>query len=176
MPRAGGSPRELARLPHAALAMTFGSDGALHLTLNTPVAPEAWRLTLDGTLAREAPAPYSVVLPAPAGGWTVAGMDQEMRQSLELIPPGGRLGAPTNQRLPLKPWVWDWSGRTLIASSETQMVRVGVDGTQRPLFTFDDAMFGVAVAPDGETVYGSMSVAHVRRELVVNYGKRPRPR
>ena len=81
-----------------------------------------------------------------------------------------------NKRLPLLPWVWDASGSSLIGWDEKRYVRVGVDGTVQTLFGRADIPVGVAVSPDGNTIYTSVSTARVRREIVVNYGERPRPR
>jgi serine/threonine protein kinase len=175
MPLAGGAAHTLARLPRPAVAMSFGGDGALHLALRTKQEPEAWRLELDGKLTREAPAPYRIVLPAPVGAWRVAGIDEGEHHQLELIAPGSVLGAPTNKRLPVLPWVWDANGRAVIGWNETDFVRVGLDGTVQRLAALGDGAYGVAISPDGKTLYGAQAVGHTRRELVANYGERPRP-
>jgi serine/threonine protein kinase len=175
MPHGGGSARLVTRLPFQAAAMSFGGDGALHLTLDTSEGKQAWRVTLDGMLTREAPAPYRIVLPAPSGGWRVARAGQGNMSSLELVPPGGTLGSATNKRLPVLPWVWEASGSSLIGWDERRYVRVGVDGSVQPLFARSGLSLGVAVSSDGKTVYTSASVARVRREIITNYGELPRP-
>jgi serine/threonine protein kinase len=178
MPRGGGPARLVAHLPHdvSVFNMSFGGDGALHLALSTPEGRQAWRAALDGTVTREAPAPYFMVLPAPRGGWRVARAWKNGKSSLELIPPGGTLGSAMNTRLPVLPWVWDTSGLSLIGWDESRYVRVGVDGTVQTLFGRADIPVGVAVSPDGKTIYTSVSTARTRRQIVVNYGERPRPR
>jgi serine/threonine protein kinase len=176
MPRGGGPVRLLTRLPNTPEALSFGGDGALHLTLSTPAGHEAWRVALDGTLAREAPAPYRIVLPAPTGGWCVAGLDLAGKHWLELIPPGGVVGRAGNKRLPVFPWAWDTTGTSLIGSDDENYVRVGIDGSVHRLFARGEVVLGAAVSPDGKTVYTNVKVARVRRQVVVNYDERPRPR
>ena len=174
MPRGGGPVRLLTHLPHTPEVLSFGGDGALHLTLSTPAGREAWRVTLDGALAREAPAPYRIVLPAPSGGWRVAGLDLAGKHWLELIPPGVALGKASNKRVPAFPWVWDATGTSLIGSDDENYVRVGIDGSVHPLFARGEVVLGAAVSPDGKTVYTNVKVARVRRQVVVNYDERPR--
>jgi hypothetical protein len=175
-PLAGGPWRRLAAVPSRVLALSFGGDGAIHFTRVASDSPEAWRLTVDGRLEREAPAPYDLVLPAPVGGWRVAGERRGDRRELELIPPDGELGAAGNRRVAAHPCVWDASGRSLIAVDDHHYLRVGIDGHVEELLDRTPYIAGIAVSPDGATLYTSLPAGHVRREAIINYGDRPRPR
>jgi Tol biopolymer transport system component len=173
-PRAGGARRLVARLPFAVTALTMGGDGALHASLVGPAGEEAWRVTLAGAAGREAPAPYTRVLVAPDGGWRAAALDGP-QAGLELIAPGHAPGAADNRRLPrYVPSVWDADGRSLLAWGEGRLARIGLDGSVQPLFDLLPALTTVAVSADGKTVYASMPVGNVRREMVANFADRPR--
>jgi serine/threonine protein kinase len=172
LPRSGGERRLVARLPAPVTEMVAGGDGAFHLSLAGANGPEAWRMEIDGRAAREAPAPYAIVIPAPVGGWRVAGGTTW----LELVPPAGELGSRDNRRLPLRPSAWDPNGNSVLAWGEGRIVRVSREGGVQALFDQFEDHFKVAVSADSKTIYAVFGVGQVRRELVENYGERPRPR
>jgi hypothetical protein len=172
VPRGGGERRQVARLPGVVRRLVRGGDGAMHASITRKNGAEAWRIA-DGVPAREAPAPYALVVPAPTGGWRFAERVRGAVTEVELLAPGAQLGAPTNRRLRVRGAVWDDDGRALVAWDGSALVRARVDGGVEPLRkTVDFA--GLAVSSDGQTVYGAEVVGHVRRELVLNFAERPR--
>ena len=175
-PRAGGERRAMATLPAPVIAMAMGGDGALHLTIDGGTGGEAWRLPLGGTATREAPAPYTMLLPAPAGGWSIAAIKRGTEESFELIPPGGTLGAAGNRKVAQRFSVWDRDGKSCLAAAAGAMSRVQLDGRTERLCEVDPIHSAVAVSPDGKTVYAGIPTGRVRRQIVINYGDRPRPR
>jgi protein kinase-like protein/WD40 repeat protein len=174
---AGGAARALARVPGTVERLAMGGDGALHATSAAVDGAAAWRVPLDAPPLREAPAPYTLVLPAPTGGWRLAQRQSGPFPSVELWPPGARLD-PDARPAPLRPRLrgatWDPDGRSILGWNGTAVERVFVDGRHQTLReTIDFAE--LAVAPDGKTWYGCEILGHVRRMLVTNFADRPRP-
>ena len=74
---------------------------------------------------------------------------------------------------------WDSDGRSVVYRSEDKVHRRFVDTRQDVTFNIElppAASRGLAVAPDGKTIYQVIFVAHVRRKMITNYGDRPKPR
>jgi hypothetical protein len=173
VPRAGGEPRLMARLPAPLRRLVRGGDGAMHASVIGARGDEAWSLPPAGEPRREALAPYTLVVPAPMGGWRLAELARGAATEVELIAPAATLGAAGNRRLPLRGSIWQADGRALIAWDGAQIVRVFVDGGQEPMHKTVD-FTGLAVAADGKTIYAGEVLGHVRRELLLNFADRPR--
>jgi Tol biopolymer transport system component/predicted Ser/Thr protein kinase len=170
--------RPLARLPGLVDRLIMGGDGALHLAVAGDGDQAAWRLPLDGPPEREAPAPYTLVVPAPVGGWRFAQRKTSPFPEVELWPPGALLepsASPGPRRVRMAGAVWQPDGRAIIGWDGTHVVRAGLDGTIDEVRESLD-FAGLAVSPDGRKIYGCELVGHVRRMLVPNFGERPRPR
>jgi Tol biopolymer transport system component/tRNA A-37 threonylcarbamoyl transferase component Bud32 len=183
--RGGGAPRLVAELPGRPFDLYVARDRMIHVALLTADGLQAWRIPLlPGAPEREAPAPWSYVLPGAAGGWRAA-LQQEFGASLILHPFSVRLfGA--NARLEDSPartfraygLAWDDDGASIVYHDRFAVHRLDLaDGRDtvfaRPAGQTTPVM---AVSPDRQTVFMAEYVAHVRRQLVTNYGDRPRPR
>ncbi len=178
-PRTGGAPREIATVPGRVLDLRAAADGTLHLSRTGDQGLEAWRVPLaGGAPEREAPAPFALVVPAPRGGWrvAVAASAGTVRTGV-VVPPGRPLALdPSLRTVELRLVAWDASGASFVYWDGAALHRFTVGtGEDRPLGAEKD-LEGLAVSPDGATLYVSSAVGHVRRHLVDNFADRPRPR
>jgi dipeptidyl aminopeptidase/acylaminoacyl peptidase len=172
-PRAGGPTQLLAKLPGQPRGLVVDKNRVVHMILFQRGQANAWRISTDGSLALES-ASHLVVIPAPAGDWFIALEVQQKR--LEVVPPGGQLGAATNERLVHTFLAWDHDGRSYLHSHDNSIYRHFVDSKRDELVLplgFDP--IAVLPAPDGKTFYLVNAVGRVRRQLITNYGDRPRP-
>ena len=71
---------------------------------------------------------------------------------------------------------WDWDGASVVYYDGGEVHRLdlatGSDAVIAKPGTFGGSL---AVSPDRQTVFMGVVVAHVRRQLITNYGERPRP-
>jgi serine/threonine protein kinase len=183
--RGGGAPRLVGELPGRPFDLHVAQDRMIHVALVTAEGMEAWRISLPvGTPEREAPAPWSHVLPGAPGGWRAA-LQQEFGASLILHPfsvhlfgPDARLEDPPVRTFRAYGLAWDHDGASIVYHDRFEVHRLDLlDGRDtiiaRPAGQTTPVM---AVSPDRQTVFMTEYVAHVRRQLVTNYGDRARPR
>jgi serine/threonine protein kinase len=181
----GGAPRLLGELPGRPFELYVARDLMIHVALFTADGLQAWRIPLPaGTPEREAPAPWSHVLPGPSSGWRAA-LQQEFGASLILHPfsvhlfgADARLEDSPARTFRAYALAWDADGASIVYSDRFDVHRLDlVDGRStviaKPAGQTTSVM---AVSPDRQTVFMAEYVAHVRRQLVTNYGDRRRPR
>jgi hypothetical protein len=136
---------------------------------------EAWRIPIDSWIpAREAPAPWCLVVPAPRGGWRYAVPCGENKAFVfapgeELDPAGPRVLEIHREAI-----AWDASGASLVHHDGAALRRyVVATGEDIKLFDQTPWLWGVTASPDGQTLYTTVLVAHVRRQLITNFADRP---
>jgi serine/threonine protein kinase len=182
--RGGGTPRLVGELPGRPFDLYVARDRMIHVALFTADGLEAWRIPLPaGTPEREAPAPWSYVLPGATSGWRAA-LQQEFGASLILHPFSIHVFGP-DQRLEDSPvrtfraygLAWDDDGASVVYHDRFAVHRLDLEEGRDTVIArlAGQATPVMAVSPDRQTVFMTEYVAHVRRQLVTNYGDRPRP-
>ncbi len=177
-PLHGGERRPLAELDGRVFELGAGVDGYVHADLLRAGVREAWRVPLaGGPPEREAPAPWCFVQVAPTGGWRAwiqcAATSPDRHAVL------ARGDAPPDPTAPTflltVPGAFDAAGARYVYSARTAVELVELaTGAHRTLF--DEVSHGIAISPDGETVYSVLVIGRVRRHVVSNFADRPRPR
>jgi WD40-like Beta Propeller Repeat len=177
LPLGGGTPRLLAAAPGRVRRIVVGGDGQVHLAVAEKEGFAAWRVPLAGGAAeREAPSPVELVVPAPRGGWRAEMVGLAARREVRLYPPGAPREARPATAFPGMGFTWASDGTWGVYVTERAVRRHTIAGEDAPLFDALGWDPGLALSPDGKTVYLPRPMSHVRRQLIVNYGDRPRPR
>jgi len=178
--RAGGGARALAQLPGRVRALRAGPDGYVHAMVDRGDTREAWRVAIaDGKAEREADAPWCFVQPAPVGGWSV------WMRCVDTGPVEGVLVAPGARPDPAAPGLrfqgpmyaggdFDAAGTVYIAYDQPRVLRIDL-ATGASTTLFEAPAYGMAVSPDGQTVYTTEPVGRARRQMITNFASRPRP-
>ncbi len=174
-PRAGGAPRTLATVAKRVIGLRV-AGGVVYLELSDNGPPEPWTLPLAGGAAtRAAEPPTCVVLASPDGKWTLEARCGEVPR-FEGVISNRRSGfsPPTNRKVSGQLGVFDPSSKSFVYATMREIHRVD-------LFTGKDVMLfeapsltELSVGPDG-TIYYTELVGRVRRQLITNFGERPRP-
>ena len=176
--RAGAASRRVGELSGQVADLNVGPDGSIHVALLGAGGLEAWRIPLSGGPGeREAPAPWSEVVPAPTGGWRAA-LVHEVGPwfSAHLFAPGARLEDPAARTIRARSAAWDWDGASVVYYDGVEVHRLDLaTGTDAAIAKPVGDGRSLAVSPDRQTVFLSEYVSHVRRQLITNYGERPRP-
>jgi WD40 repeat protein len=167
----GAAPRLLFRAPGEVVGLIQDLPDGYSLSVVGPDGAEALQRGVDGTFRRIAPAPYLGVATLP-NGWKVGGM----RDSFELVPPGGTLGDTVNPRVIGLAESWDSNAASLY-------FLVGDDDIWRYDFAARASQHVMRIhlardfvpSPDGKVLYLTQKIGRVRRSLITNFGARPRP-
>ena len=171
IPRAGGSPRELATFPPQLRGLAVGEDGAIHAQVFGDRTVQAWLAAPGAPPQLEAPG-YVVVIPAPHGGWSAA-----LRAGgTELVAPGHAPGDPANELFAHEFAAWDEDGTSFIwLADDGGVYRRSITSHEQVLLVkLPNAPTWAVPSPDRDTLYYSVAVGRVRREVITNYGARPR--
>jgi Tol biopolymer transport system component len=176
VPLAGGSPRAVTEVEGRVAGLYTGGDDRVHLEVVAGSDRSAWFAPLaGGAAAREVAAPWSAVIPAPAGGWRIVERRDAVGASeARFVPPGAPLDAPEGRPIHNLHIAWFPDGKSIVYQTQSEVRRCTVGGEDALLRRAENGG-GVAVAPDGQTVYYSALLGHVRRELITNFAERPRP-
>jgi dipeptidyl aminopeptidase/acylaminoacyl peptidase len=170
-------PREVATIDGRVTAMHAGADGLLHVTRALAGGPEAWKVPLaGGAPSREAPPPIAEVVPAPKGGYRIALAGRGTTvDAAHVVAPGKPLDDPAARILSVRLVAWAADGASFLYWDGTALHRfTAATGQDQPLGAAKD-LEGLALAPDGKSVYFSAAVGHVRRRLIDNFAERVRP-
>jgi hypothetical protein len=175
VPRTGGAARVVGDIPDQPFDIVAASDGYLHL--DNPPLPARRLPMAGGALSEEAPAPWLLVYPAPAGGYTLAFRDEAAtgRMALDLLAPGARVGSPPVQELPdVVNALWAPDGKSFYAKTSHEIRRhwIGTGAVETILPGTHDCQH-MALSPDGRTFYFTQIAAHVQRQAIANFGDRP---
>jgi Tol biopolymer transport system component len=172
IPRAGGAPRQVTEVPGPIRSLHAGPDGRVHLAVARAEANEAWSAPLAGGVAeRELPAPWTLVVPAPAGRWRAVSNGRRIR----LLAPGMAVDDPAARELgPRGTWTSD-GGSWLELQPPGTAVWHRMEGGEARVVVLDGDVLELAPSPDGKTIYTNELVSHIRRELITNFADRPRP-
>jgi hypothetical protein len=156
-------------------SINVGPDGEVHLLVVRPQRWEAWSAPLaGGAAAVELPAPWSQLVPAPRGGWRAALQWRNFHKyRVRFLSPGAPLDDPSAREIEAWGWAtWMPDGGSWVHLRDGLPHRFFVDtGEDRPIAK-EGGLSAYAVSPDGETLYTTLSVPHVRRELIVNFAER----
>lgn len=176
VPRAGGTARPLAEVPGLVTHLAVGPDGILHLARRLDRGLEASRVAPGGAVGIDAPSPYMQVIPAPRGGWRLAiAMSGDTVRTAHIVPPGRAVDDPQARTVPERLVTWEPSGESFVYWDGAALHRFHVaTGTSDLLAPAEKDLAGLAVSPDGKTLYFTSAVGHVRRHLIDNFADRPR--
>jgi len=75
-------------------------------------------------------------------------------------------------------FAWDADGQSLVYADGSKTNRLFLASGKDVVLVDSsdtDASLGVAVSPDGNTIFLPERVSHTRRTLITNFGDRPRP-
>jgi Tol biopolymer transport system component len=172
VPRAGGTPREVTRAPNEVIALAAGEGERIHMTLKTETGASAWSVPASGGEATlEAKEPWTLIQPAPVGGWRIGVQPHAFR----LIAPGMALDDPAAAEIHARELVWDRDGRSVVWFEANDLMRYSLETRERVKVFEAEETGTFAMAPDQKVAYVLSLAGHVHRALVVNYGDRPRP-
>jgi hypothetical protein len=178
--RAEGQRRLITEVVLPVGGIVVGPDGTLHLTVEGEAGPEAWRVPLMGGVAeRDAPAPWTRIVPAPAGGWRAAFRLEAGRSEAHLLSPAMTLGDSAARVVrDVEEVAWDQNGASVIYLEGRRMHRLSVvTGEDVDLLEVSEDFRGAAaVSPDGHTIYFTEVAGQAHGQLITNFGDRPRPR
>ena len=167
--RDGSGLRDVARLPGAIYALAMGRDGTLHAEVSPASGPqEAWSIAADGTTRREAPAPYTLIAPAPSGDWTAA----VRVDGIELVAPGAHAGDATNRHVRMF-GAWDVDGTSFVYLDRGELHRYTLaTGADEVILATGISVQWVAPAADRRTFYIAKVISHVTRNVIANFADR----
>jgi hypothetical protein len=175
-PRGGGEARTLGTVQARVTDLRVGPDGAIHLAGALDRDRIAWRLVPGGAVERDAPPPVTLVAPAPRGGWRLAVSEEGATlRTVRLLPPGPPVDDAAATRIEARAFAWEASGESFVTWDGARVLRRRVGGGEPEPLAAEKDVSGLAIAPDGKTLYVSTAVGHVRRHLIVNFAERPRP-
>ena len=168
-----GAPRSLGHM--AAQIQGFIQDlpQGTHLMILGRHGLETWLRAPDGTLSRIPQVGDWLELGVLPNGWRVASSDET---TFALIPPGGRMGDPAYPARTGRAagWVADPLQFVYLVGDELWSHDFTADRDERVIALLHPRE--LAMSPDGKTIYVTREVGRVRRDIITNFGDRPRPR
>ncbi|HEU0031644.1 MAG TPA: protein kinase [Kofleriaceae bacterium] len=163
-----GAITTVAHLPGIIRGMALGEAG-LHVLVARESGSQGWdvdvatgtvRASRDGLLG----------LSAPRGGWRVLLRGAQ----IEVVPPGGAAGDPSNAIQRGQFLAWDRDGASFLWHDAAVLHRFTVAAhSDEPLCPMPGVVF-LAPAPDRKTFYIARGVGRVRRQIITNFADRPR--
>jgi hypothetical protein len=170
-PLEGGADRTVAMVARHVGGIEVGPDATVYLGLAGDGGHEVWQVPLaGGELTRALPAPWAWIVPAPRGGWRIA-FDGD--GAAHVLPPGAPVDDPAARVLRrLSEAVWSRDGASVVYVAGDKAHRLEV-ATGRDDTLFDVVLFGgLAVSPDGGTVYTGEWYWPRHIELITNLAER----
>jgi TolB protein len=167
-----GAPRSLGRMPGEIQGLIQDLPEGHRVIVLGAHGLETWLRAPNGTLTRIPQVGDWLEMAVLPNRWRVA---MPAGATFALIPPGGRLGDPAFPSRTGIPASW--------VDEPPQLFYVVGDDLWRHDFTTDrdERVIAlpnarqVAMSPDGKTVYVTRIIGHVRRNIITNFGDRPRP-
>jgi hypothetical protein len=173
VPHAGGPERELGAYQGKLMGMLPGPGGDIYLGVLGPGGAQHLPAG-GGPLVQDAPPPWCALLPATTGGWSIA-VRCEVKPEVVLLPPGARPGDPPALVLQ-GPAFFTADGTALISLLDGRATRRDLaSGKETTIATVPFVLDGWAPSLDGQTIYYTNPVAHVRRMVITNFADRTRP-
>jgi sugar lactone lactonase YvrE len=147
-----------------------GIDGVVHVTVRGDRGLSLYRAPLAGGRAEIEPGPPYARLPSPAGGWTLAWTPRAQGGNEgALLVEGSSTPAFTFE---LKRMAWAPKGDAFVYFTGSELRRhVIANGADEPLFPTHEVN-GIAVSPDGETIYVSEVRGETVRRMITNFADR----
>ncbi len=186
MPLGGGAARRLSVTEGQILAVVPAAD-TVHLYVDRDGEHAAFRIPLaGGDPTREAPAPWVLVAPSPTGTTTLwvrleapgqyAGVFVDGTNTPDLTRVDVRL-APNQLSTPSLYFGFNARGTKLVYYDGKALLSIDTASRQQAPVELGTAVMpsnvlGVALAPDGETVYTSQIVGRVQRAVISNFADR----
>jgi sugar lactone lactonase YvrE len=180
VPRAGGALRVLAQVDHAVRFMVVTEDGMAYV-IPEDANVRAQGVAVAGGVLRDLPLAAPGTFIGQMRGSVRIAVCRSCAQRFHLLPAGATLDDPRAWPVPQDGYVWgaDAAGGVFwLRGTEVHRVDVaaGKDALVAHLQPGQNNMTREgAVAPDG-TIYFSAVQGQVRREIITNFGDRPRPR
>jgi dipeptidyl aminopeptidase/acylaminoacyl peptidase len=173
VPRVGGAARPITTLPGSIRAIHVGDDGKVHVTIAMPTGSEAWVAPLAGGAAeRELPSPWTALVPAAHGGWRALLAARGGGYRVRFLAPGAPFDDPAARELSARGrWAFSADGTTWIFNRDGHLFGLDLRTGAERLVAETADNFGVALSPDGKTLYTSNELGQVRRELITNFAE-----
>lgn len=177
---ADGTERQIAALSQGIDHLTIGPDGWIHFRVGSDEKHMgALKVPLAGGAIVEEEAPkQSLVVPAPMRGWFLVGIPKGSWQyEWQLISPGRSLHGPATRSFRARHAVaWAADGKTFAYWTGTEIRRQDVDtGKDELLLRSSLVDGGIALSPDGGTLYLAEWEGRTTRHMITNFATRPRP-
>jgi hypothetical protein len=175
IPRAGGTAATLAEVPGPIFFVLVG-DGAIYIVGRDGDRTAEWRVAASGGAPERVavPAPFDGIIPIGMGwrgAWSDAGKSV-------LVPPGAEPGDPRCVPFPDTNISTPDGARIFYVGTDDDVHRFDLaTGADTTLFHFGQppVQFWGKASPDGKTFYFSQLEGMVRRQVITNFGDRPRP-
>jgi Tol biopolymer transport system component len=177
---AGGTARQIAKFPCQIAHLSADPKGWVHVLLREgSTGMILFKVPLAGgaPVAEEAP-DGAVVSSAPTGGWFLVGMPLGSdRYRWQIIEPDRPLTSPPLRAFEARsPIAWASDGQSLLYWTGSEIRRhVLATGEEEMLLRSELLEGGMALSPDGKTLYMSEWVGRSTRHMIVNFDQRPRP-
>jgi dipeptidyl aminopeptidase/acylaminoacyl peptidase len=173
-PRAGGPERTVAELPGDVMEIVAGPDDVVHVSVRGSSGRTLFRVPVAGGTPQAQPGPAIAFYPSPARGWAVSVVQRaDGRIEGQVIEDGAR--APIASFV-MREGGWLRSGEAFVYSNGSDLRRYMIASREDKVLMPSLLADGIAVSPDGDTVYVSESHARCVRRLITNFADRPRPR
>jgi Tol biopolymer transport system component len=174
VPRAGGPERTVAELPDDVRQVVVGPDEVVHVSVSGTSGRMLFRVPVAGGIPQAQPGPTIGFYPSPAGGWAVSVVQRaDGRLEGQLIEDGARSQIAS---FVMKRGAWSGGGEAFVYSNGSDVRRYTIATREDKVILPAAVADGVAVSPDGDTIYVSESHARCIRRLITNFADRPRPR
>src|SRR5262249_20347716 len=172
--REGGAARELARFEGEILSVAAGAD-ALLLGRRKRAGRGVDGFPLLGRPPEPQPHGPIRVIPAPRGPPRIVAMLTPAHVlDIEVLPDAAR---PPVARLESRYVAWDPEGRAIYHETAQALRRLDIaSGLDTEVAkVVDNPIVGLAVSPDGATLYTSEQEVREVRRVITNFAARPRP-
>jgi hypothetical protein len=177
LPLDGGSARVITEVEGAIREAGADHMGRIHFTMMKDERDDAMVVPVSGgTAEKEAPAPWSTVLPL-ADGWRL-GVQRRGVINIELhfLRPGAALGDPPARMIKSVRYQLIEDGRAVAYMTGTQIRRYTPSTDKDELILDRGVVLPYALSPDGKMLYVVDASNSASPQLITNFGDRPRVR
>src|SRR5262249_26586573 len=170
MPLEGGAARTVTMVAQEVEDLEVGPDGIVYLGLGGEGGEEAWQVPLaGGGLTGGLPWPWAGIRPAPRGGWRIV---LDGKGDAHILAPGAPVDDPAARVLRARALVWSRDGGSVVYVADNKAHRLEV-ATGRDDTLFEILLYGgLAISPDGSTIYTGEWYWPRHIELITNFAER----